>query len=115
MQLEHVNVKNKEISKQLKETEKVLEDEKEKVTGMKIQIASLHHDLDEEKRSAEQRLADQKRADEQAMELAVERAVRAAEKSIQEQIATLRDEKTRLQVQIELLKQVRESASKEVK
>lgn len=69
MQLEHVNVKNKEISKQLKETEKVLDDEKEKVTGMKIQIASLQHDLDEEKRSAEQRLADQKRADEQAISI----------------------------------------------
>lgn len=114
-ELEHVNVKNKEIVKQLQETGKTLEDEKEKVTGMKIQIASLQRDLEEEQRSAEQRLAVQKRESAQAMELAVERSVRAAEKDMQEQIAALRDEKTRLQVQLELLKQARESDSKKVK
>lgn len=66
---------------------------------------SLESDLEEQKKSADQKLADQKRESEQAQELAVERAVIQAEKNMQEQISALRDEKVRLQVKIEMLQE----------
>lgn len=66
---------------------------------------SSESDLEEQKKSADQKLADQKRESEQAQELAVERAVIQAEKNMQEQISALRDEKVRLQVKIEMLQE----------
>lgn len=51
----------------------------------------------------ERDLAEQKRAAEQAQELAVERAVAKIKTEMQEQMSKLRDEKTRLAVQLELL------------
>lgn len=51
----------------------------------------------------ERDLAEQKRAAEQAQELAVEKAVAKMKAEMQEQMSKLRDEKTRLEVQLELL------------
>ena len=102
-ELAHVNDQNTELKKQLEMVSTSFETAKDGITEMKAQIISLKRDLEEQKRIAEQKLSEQKRSSEQAQELAVERAVIQAEKSMQEQISTLRDEKTRLQVQIEIL------------
>ena len=50
----------------------------------------------------ERDLVEQKRAAEQAQELAVEKAVAKMKAEMLEQMSKLRDEKTRLEVQLEL-------------
>lgn len=75
----------------------------EKITAIREEKISLQHDLEEQKRLTEQLLAEQKRECEQAKELAVERAVTQTEKKMQEQSDILKEEKTRLQIQLEML------------
>ena len=102
-QLDRANDQNADLTKQLEMVSALLETAKDGIAEMKAQIISLKRDLEEQKRAADQKLADQKRESEQAQELAVERAVIQAEKNMQEQILALRDEKVRLQVKIEML------------
>ena len=104
-QLDRANDQNADLTKQLEMVSASLETAKNGIAEMKAQIISLKRDLEEQKRSADQKLADQKRESEQAQELAVERAVIQAEKNMQEQISALRDEKVRLQVKIEMLQE----------
>ena len=84
-------------------SEELVAELKETISEMKSQIASLKRDVEEEKRNASQKLAEQVRESEQVKELAVERAISKTEKKMQEEIIALRDERTRLQVQIEIL------------
>lgn len=67
------------------------------------ELQSIRRDLEEQKRSAAQTIADQKKAAEQAQELAVERATAKAQADMREQIDRLRDEKTRLEVRLEMI------------
>ena len=62
-----------------------------------FQYLSLKTDLDVQIRESKQ-----------AQELAVERAITQTEKNLQEQISKLRDDRTRLEVQIEILSKNKE-------
>lgn len=85
-----------------------LKDSEEKLDGygeLRKSEASLRNEvtqLSHQKEMLERDLAEQKRAAEQAQELAVEKAVAKIKTEMQEQISKLRDEKTRLEVQLEL-------------
>ena len=68
-----------------------------------IQMLTVKLKESEENEMLERDLAEQKRAAEQAQELAVEKAVAKMKAEMQEQMSKLRDEKTRLEVQLELL------------
>ena len=79
-----------------------LKESEEKLTGydeLRDQVSQLSH----QNEMLERDLAEQKRAAEQAQELAVEKAVAKMKAEMQEQMSKLRDEKTRLEVQLELL------------
>lgn len=86
-----------------------LKESEEKLTGydeLRKSEASLRdqvNQLSHKNEMLERDLAEQKRAAEQAQELAVERAVAKIKTEMQEQMSKLRDEKTRLAVQLELL------------
>ena len=102
-----------EANEKLDDARKELEDGKkeseEKLTGydeLRKSEASLRdqvNQLSHKNEMLERDLAEQKRAAEQAQELAVERAVAKIKTEMQEQMSKLRDEKTRLAVQLELL------------
>ena len=86
-----------------------LKESEEKLTGydelrksevsLRDQVSQLSH----QNEMLERDLAEQKRAAEQAQELAVEKAAAKMKAEMQEQMSKLRDEKTRLEVQLELL------------
>ena len=76
---------------------------KDQVTVLLHSKELMEREAKEEKRSAEQDLEEQKRASEQAQELEVERAVAKTGKELQEELNKLREEKIRLQVQLEML------------
>lgn len=86
-----------------------LKESEEKLTGydelrkseasLRDQVSQLSH----QNEMLERDLAEQKRAAEQAQELAVEKAVAKMKAEMQEQMSKLRGEKTRLEVQLELL------------
>lgn len=114
-EMAHVNSMNDKLTKDLATSNEQLATAKDSMTDIKTQVTSLKRDLEEQKRTAEQMLSEQKKESEQAQELAIERAVKQAEKAMQEQIASLRDEKTRLQVQIEMLQENMKNMSNEKK
>ena len=91
-ELNHTKAQADDLMKQLQAADESLATAKESIADMKVQITSLNRDLEEEKRE-----------NERAKELAVERAIVQTEKELQKQMETLRDEKTRLQVQLEML------------
>lgn len=109
----HVQEQYDNSIKKLNDSEKEVMDFKEKISELKSEISSLRRDVEEEKRSSAQKLAEQIRESEQNKELAVERAIVSTEKSMQEEINKLRDEKIRLEVKIEILQKERIPAEKE--
>ena len=95
-----------------------LEKQIEKLQGEKAelhdQVKMLQRDVEEQKRLAAQSMEEQKKAADQELALAVERAVQKAkeemreeatkaEKEFRDQITALREEKTRLTVQLEMI------------
>lgn len=91
-ELNHAKEKIGESSSKIEELNKALESSDSTVVELKSQIANLTRDLEEQKRSFEQ-----------AQELAVERAIVKTEKSMLEQIAVLREEKSRLEMKLEMI------------
>lgn len=81
---------------------KVIQSEKD---ALRDECTSLRKDLEAARQRYEQSLDEQKRSAEQAQELAVERAVTQAKADLQTQIQELRDEKTRLEIQLNLVRQ----------
>lgn len=70
------------------------------LSSTRNELAELH----DQQQSLKRDLVEQKRSSEQAQELAIERAVAKEKNSMQEQLTKLRDEKTRLEVQLEMLR-----------
>lgn len=94
-----------------------LEEQLEKISqersDLHDQVKSLQRDLEEQKRNTDQKIEELKNTSEQSKELAIERAIKKAQdemrqqmvdeqKTLHDQIAALRDEKTRLEVQLEM-------------
>lgn len=67
------------------------------------EVLLAQRDVAERERSAAQMIDDLKREHIQNVELAVEKAVHKAQTDMQEQLAQLRDEKVRLELQLEML------------
>lgn len=89
------------LTAKLKESEEKLagyDELRASEVSLQSQVTKLLH----QKEMLERDLAEQKRAAEQAQELAVEKAVAKTKAEMQEQMSKLRDEKTRLEVQLEL-------------
>lgn len=89
------------LTAKLKESEEKLagyDELRASEVSLQGQVTQLLH----QKEMLERDLAEQKRAAEQAQELAVEKAVAKMKTEMQEQMSKLRDEKTRLEVQLEL-------------
>ena len=89
----------KHVSDQHKILQSTCEKLETQLTGTRNELSEIH----DQYQSLERDLLEQKRIAEQAQELAVERAVAKTQSVMQEQLAKLRDEKTRLEVQLELL------------
>lgn len=70
------------------------------ITETQKEKETLHDELQSVKRD----LAEQKRAAEQAQELAVQKAIAKAQSEMRDQMAQLRDEKIRLEVQLEMIR-----------
>ena len=90
--------------------QKELEDLKVKMEEAKAEISKLHdseqslqRDLVEQKRTAAQELKAQQDTAAKELELAVEKATAKAKDEMREQLDSLRDEKTRLQVQMSMM------------
>ena len=118
VQLQNSYKQNESVSQILKDTELKLKESTDSVAELNGQIKLLQRDVEEQKRIMEQRLNEQIRASEQAQELAVERAIAKAQKDMQEEITKLRDEKTKLEVKIELYQEqteLKKSVSKQKK
>lgn len=102
-------IKDKESIIQMLTAE--LKDLKEKLQGydklheseasLRIQVTQLSHQNEILQRD----LKEQKRAAEQEQKLAVEKAVSKVKEQMQEQVSKYRDERTRLQVQLEILQE----------
>ena len=95
--------------------QKELEDLKVKMEEARAEISKLHdseqalqRDLDEQKRTAAQELKAQQDTAAKELELAVEKATAKAKDEMRETLDNLRDEKTRLQVQLDMLQKANE-------
>ena len=93
VELNHAKEKNSEIKCKLNEANESINEFKDIITDLKSQIVGLNRDIEEQKRTSSQ-----------AQEIAVERAIAQTEKSMMEQISSLRDEKVRLETKIEMMK-----------
>ena len=69
------------------------------LSNTRNELAELH----DQQQSLKRDLVEQKRSSEQVQELAIERAVAKEKNLMQEQLTKLREEKTRLEVQLEML------------
>ena len=98
-QKEMLEAEMKHVSDQHKILQSTCEKLETQLTGTRNELSEIH----DQYQSLERDLLEQKRIAEQAQELAVERAVAKTQSVMQEQLAKLRDEKTRLEVQLELL------------
>lgn len=98
-QKEMLEAEMKHVSDQHKILQSTCEKLETQLTGTRNELSEIH----DQYQSLERDLLEQKRITEQAQELAVERAVAKTQIVMQEQLAKLRDEKTRLEVQLELL------------
>lgn len=98
-QKEMLEAEMKHVSDQHKILQSTCEKLETQLTGTRNELSAIH----DQYQSLERDLLEQKRIAEQAQELAVERAVAKTRSVMQEQLAKLRDEKTRLEVQLELL------------
>ena len=98
-QKEMLEAEMKHVSDQHKILQSTCEKLETQLTGTRNELSEIH----DQYQSLERDLLEQKRIAEQAQELAVERAVAKTQSVMQEQLAELRDEKTRLEVQLELL------------
>lgn len=98
-QKEMLEAEMKHVSDQHKILQSTCEKLETQLTGTRNELSEIH----DQYQSLERDLLEQKRIAEQAQELAVERAVAKTQIVMQEQLAKLRDEKTRLEVQLELL------------
>lgn len=98
-QKEMLEAEMKHVSDQHRILQSTCEKLETQLTGTRNELSEIH----DQYQSLERDLLEQKRIAEQAQELAVERAVAKTRSVMQEQLAKLRDEKTRLEVQLELL------------
>ena len=111
--INYLSEEKENIKEKLGIVEEELKQSKEMVYEMKSKISFLQRDVEEQKRITEQRLIEQMKEQEQAQIIAVERAVAKKEKELQDQIWELREERTRLQVKVELLEKEKKETVKE--
>lgn len=86
-------------SEQVKTAEKTIDTLKEQLVQVQSEMAVCH----DENQSLKRDLEELQRSAERDRELAIERAVAKAKENLQEEILKIRDEKTRLEVQLDLL------------
>lgn len=99
-QKEMVESEMRHVSEQYKSAADACEKMENQLLEAQNQLSELHDQTQTLKRD----LAEQKRSSEQAQELAIERAVAKAQAEMQEQLIKLRDEKTRLEVHLEMIR-----------
>ena len=98
-QKELLEAEMKHVSDQHTILQSTCEKMETQLTGTRSELAEIH----DQYQSLERDLMEQKRAAEQSQELAVERAIAKTRGAMQEQLTELRDEKTRLEVQLDML------------
>lgn len=86
-------------SEQVKTAEKTIDTLKEQLVQVQSEMTVCH----DENQSLKRDLEELQRSAERDRELAIERAVAKAKENLQEEILKIRDEKTRLEVQLDLL------------
>lgn len=99
-QKEMVESEMRHVSEQYKSAADTCKKLENQLLEAQNQLSELHDQTQTLKRD----LAEQKRSSEQAQELAVERAIAKAQVEMQEKLIKLRDEKTRLEVQLEMVR-----------
>ena len=80
-----------------------MEEARAEISKLHDSEQTLQRDLDEQRRTAALELKSQKDTSEKELELAVEKASAKARDEMREKLDNLRDENTRLQVQITML------------
>ena len=101
--LKHEASEKQNIQKELEQLKVEMEEARAKISKLHDSEQTLQRDLDEQRRTAALELKSQKDTSEKELELAVEKASAKARDEMREKLDNLRDENTRLQVQITML------------
>ena len=106
--LKHENNEKQNLQKELEDLKVKMEEARAEISKLHDAEQTLQRDLDEQKRTAAQELKAQQDTAAKELELAVEKATAKAKDEMREQLDNLRDEKTRLQVQLDMLQKANE-------
>ena len=101
--LKHEISEKQSLQKELEDLKVKMEEAKAEISKLHDSEQSLQRDLVEQKRTAAQELKAQQDTAAKELELAVEKATAKAKDEMREQLDSLRDEKTRLQVQMSMM------------
>lgn len=101
--LKHEISEKQSLQKELEDLKVKMEEAKAEISKLHDSEQSLQRDLVEQKRTAAQELKAQQDTAAKELELAVEKATAKAKDEMREQLDNLRDEKTRLQVQMSMM------------
>ena len=101
--LKHEASEKQNIQKELEQLKVEMEEARAEISKLHDSEQTLQRDLDEQRRTAALELKSQKDTSEKELELAVEKASAKARDEMREKLDNLRDENTRLQVQITML------------
>ena len=107
--LKHETAEKSSLQKELEDLKVKMEEARERISELHDSEQKLQRDLEEQKRSSDQEKKALQESAAKEIELAVEKATAKAKEEMREQMDTLRDERTRLQVQLDMLQKENES------